>query len=74
MKGCAIFAAVLTLAIALSACGKYGPPVRYVPPPPAAEAAEAEPSPQEAPAQQEPPVQEETLDPWDYDDTEWGEE
>ena len=44
MRCCAAFAAILLLTVGLSACGKYGPPVRTVVPqesgtgPPASEA------------------------------------
>jgi predicted small lipoprotein YifL len=64
MRSCAAFAAILTLAIGLAACGKYGPPVRSVPqqPPSPAEATESE------------PVEEEVLEPADFDDAEADEE
>jgi predicted small lipoprotein YifL len=60
MKGCATFVAILTLTIALSACGKYGPPVRWVPPPP--EVTELE------PVVPEPLVPEEEISEPDFDD------
>ncbi len=59
-------AAVLVMTIGLSACGKYGPPVRSVPqqPPPTSEAPEAE------AAQPEPSVPEERItEPADFDDS-----
>jgi predicted small lipoprotein YifL len=64
MRSCTAFVAILTLAIGLAACGRYGPPVRSVPqqPPPPPEATEPE------------PVEEEVLEPADFDDAEADEE
>jgi hypothetical protein len=64
MRSCTAFVAISALVIGLAACGKYGPPVRWVPqpPPPPPEATESE------------PVEEEVLDPADFDDAEADEE
>jgi hypothetical protein len=58
MKSLAGFVAIPILAVGLSACGKYGPPVRWEPQAPAAEAAESEPQ----------TVEEEVLEPADFED------
>ena len=64
MRNHPAFVAMFTLAIGLSACGKYGPPMRSVPqqPPSPPEATESE------------PVEEEVLEPADFDDAEADEE
>jgi predicted small lipoprotein YifL len=66
MRGCAAFVAILMLTIALSACGKYGPPVRYLPPPP--EVTELEPVAPEATVPQPTVPEEEISEPADFDD------
>jgi hypothetical protein len=64
MKSLARFVAIPILTVGLSACGKYGPPVRWEPQAPAAKAADAA----EAPEAKPQTVEEETLGPADFED------
>ena len=66
MRSSAALAAVFALTIGLSACGKYGPPVRSLPqqPPPIPEAAETQPQVPE----------EEIPEPGDFDDAQSNQE
>jgi len=69
MKSRAVFVAILTASIGLSACGKYGPPMRRPPQPiPPPRQATPTPPPPEATEPERPAVEEEVLEPSDFED------